>query len=365
MKKGYSIRSMLVKLHLWGGLVSGLVIFIVSITGCIYVFEDEFRSILYKDLIFQKEKITGEILPSEIVKNIENRLPGQKLKTIKIRTNAERSIEVVLKTGKRLYYNPVTGNIKKVPEKKWDFLSMVLIMHRSLYLGSVGKKIVAVSAFIFTLMLILGMILWWPLGKRNLKLKFKPFIKGNYFIRIYTMHSVLGFYAFIFLLITGSTGVVYGFKSLNNEIKKYIRKNDLVFTQSISIAGQTEIMKNFDLTWKEALKLNGPYTLAVLTVPKKDESKIKMYLYNGHAVILKNRDSYTFFTDQNLLQKRDYKKSGFLYRMLTSQRDLHTGNYLGGVSKAVAFLFSLIAASLPITGFLMWFRKTKKPVRRS
>jgi uncharacterized iron-regulated membrane protein len=46
--------------------------------------------------------------------------------------------------------------------------------------------------------------------------------------------------------------------------------------------------------------------------------------------------------------------------------DIHVGSILGFPGKVLAFLASLIGASLPITGFLVWYgrkfkKKSKKP----
>ncbi|QDW23977.1 PepSY domain-containing protein [Pedobacter sp. KBS0701] len=39
--------------------------------------------------------------------------------------------------------------------------------------------------------------------------------------------------------------------------------------------------------------------------------------------------------------------------------DIHTGNVLGLPGKIVAFLGSMISASLPLTGFLIWYNRKK------
>ena len=39
--------------------------------------------------------------------------------------------------------------------------------------------------------------------------------------------------------------------------------------------------------------------------------------------------------------------------------DIHIGAVLGLTGKIIAFLISLICASLPITGFLVWWNKRK------
>jgi uncharacterized iron-regulated membrane protein len=41
--------------------------------------------------------------------------------------------------------------------------------------------------------------------------------------------------------------------------------------------------------------------------------------------------------------------------------DIHVGAILGFPGKVLAFLASLIAASLPVTGFMIWWGRRKKP----
>ncbi|MFC3561839.1 PepSY domain-containing protein [Pedobacter jamesrossensis] len=40
--------------------------------------------------------------------------------------------------------------------------------------------------------------------------------------------------------------------------------------------------------------------------------------------------------------------------------DIHVGSILGLTGKIMAFFASFIAASLPITGFIIWWGKKKK-----
>jgi len=46
----YSVRSIFRKVHLWLGMLSGIVIFIVAITGCIYAFQDEIKDMFRPSL---------------------------------------------------------------------------------------------------------------------------------------------------------------------------------------------------------------------------------------------------------------------------------------------------------------------------
>jgi uncharacterized iron-regulated membrane protein len=47
-------------------------------------------------------------------------------------------------------------------------------------------------------------------------------------------------------------------------------------------------------------------------------------------------------------------------KMNNMNYDVHVGQILGLPGKTIAFLASLICASLPITGFIIWLGKRKK-----
>jgi uncharacterized iron-regulated membrane protein len=78
-----------------------------------------------------------------------------------------------------------------------------------------------------------------------------------------------------------------------------------------------------------------------------------------------HRDEYRFHprTGQLLLsQPHDSKSNG--KKLADMNYDLHTGLILGLGGKLIAFVVSLTAASLPVTGFLVWrgrHTRKKKP----
>jgi len=42
---------------------------------------------------------------------------------------------------------------------------------------------------------------------------------------------------------------------------------------------------------------------------------------------------------------------------------IHTGSLLGWPTKLLALIAALVAASLPVTGFLIWMNRKKKPAK--
>ena len=42
------IKKIIGKIHLWLGIASGLVVFVLGLTGCIYAFEEEIKALVYR-----------------------------------------------------------------------------------------------------------------------------------------------------------------------------------------------------------------------------------------------------------------------------------------------------------------------------
>jgi uncharacterized iron-regulated membrane protein len=134
----------------------------------LYAFEEEFRNILYKNELFIKAESIQKPF-AELIKIVKTNFPKEKIKNIKIKKNATSSIEFILKNKKSVFVNPYSGKIIGTINKENDFFGIVLQLHRSLFLGDVGKVITGTSALLFIVMLITGIIIWWPRNKEVLK----------------------------------------------------------------------------------------------------------------------------------------------------------------------------------------------------
>ena len=106
-----------------------------------------------------------------------------------------------------VYMNPYTGEILKVKSasrgESPDFFRFMLNGHRALWLPyTIGRPIVGVAVLIFVVLLLSGLVLWWPvkwiksIRDKSFKIKWDASFK-----RVnYDMHNVFGFYSMIFLL---------------------------------------------------------------------------------------------------------------------------------------------------------------------
>ena len=98
--------------------------------------------------------------------------------------------------------------------------------------------------------------------------------------------------------------------------------------------------------------------------PTNDSASIYVEISTQEGVYY-NSD-YRFF-DQNTLQEIEttsiygkYENTSIADRVIRMNYDIHVGAIGGIFGKILAFLTSLVTASLPVTGFLLWYGKRLK-----
>ena len=120
------------------------------------------------------------------------------------------------------YFNPYTGEevSGQFDRSSEPFFQMLLNLHRNLLLGSTGKQIVGISVIIFVILLFSGLILWWPKSRRwrTIKASFQVRWRANSFQLNYSLHRVLGVYAFPLLLFIALTGLYIAYPWMKNSV---------------------------------------------------------------------------------------------------------------------------------------------------
>lgn len=367
-------------LHLWLGLISGIIVFIVSITGCIYSFQQEIKDQLEEWRSVEVQP--GGFVPPSRLLDTAAKYMGQDAKPSGLtysHPNDAAAIGYIGKNnGKRtftaVFINPYTGEFLKKKQisggDEFDFFRFIMDGHRALWLPyHIGRPIVGIATLVFVILLVTGLIMWWP-KKWNRTNKNKSFkIKlGAKFKRFnYDLHNVLGFYCFAFALAIAVTGLVMSFTwfekgiyfvASGGEIKSdhlhphsNLEYKDLNWEKPIS-----QLDSAWYATLKKVEKVGGMYMNPVL---KDEDDSYEILVYH-------NKGSYynqsAFFYDRYTLEPLEmvgtkYSEANLADRLGMMNYDIHIGSIFGLPGKIFAFFISLICASLPVTGFLLWWNK--------
>lgn len=368
-------KKLIQQLHLWLGLFSGAVVFILGVTGCIYAFSDEIKQVVYADRLFIKPEKTPKLPFSVLLATAQQTVGADRpilraqLFNVPDRTYMFRAIKVnkeaygywnYYEYFDLVYINPYTGKVVEKVNAKYEFFTVVLALHMNLLLGKViGHFVVKWSVVCFVILLISGIILWWPKKWNRKKLKKNFAIKwGAKFKRLnYDLHNVAGFYASIVLLLISATGLMMSFE-LTADPQKSVSDTTQLNKAKFALKPADQIMKH-------ASSSNPQSAFYYYNIPAVNTGTINVSAYksteNFYQRVVNKYDQYS---GKLLHAGSPFGELNTASQIRTINYDVHTGAVLGITGKFIAFIASLIAATLPVTGLIIWLGKSRKTKKK-
>jgi uncharacterized iron-regulated membrane protein len=365
-------RKTVGKLHLWLGLASGLIVCFLGITGCILAFEREIENVT-QPYRFVAERNAAVLKPSELEVIALKQLPGKKLHSISYQPG--KSAVASFYNGKPAYYylvfiDPYTGKVLKTRNMSDDFFRIVIDGHFYLWLPpAVGKPIVASATLIFVILIITGIILWWPKNKAARKQRFKVKLNARWRRTNYDLHNVLGFYMSWVIIFIAFTGLVWGFewfaKSLFWTTSGGKAMTEFSMPLSDTTAAMAKETKAIDMIWQK-MRVENPAYPGIMEVHLPDDKSTSIEVALNPDGNTYWKADYRYFDQYSLKElevKHTYgklKNASVAEKIQRMNYDIHVGAVAGITGKIIAFLASLICASMPVTGFLIWWGRKKK-----
>lgn len=356
-------------LHLWLGLGSGLIVFIVALTGSLLVFEKEIDQYINPE--FYKVSNTGNTKKSidYCTDIVQQHYAIEKINRISTFNDPSRTIQIVGKNkdeeAQIFSIDPYTGKVLATVAQKDRFFSIVLSIHRHLLADEVGEIITGCSCLIFVFMLISGLILWWPKKIKNLKQRLTIKWNGSFKRINWDFHSTFGFYSFIFLLIISTTGLTWSFKWFENSM--YFLADGAIKKASPKVENPTKT----DPKLNHTAFYQNIYRKSDSIFPYKGNIQIRMPADTINSILvlkenleigIPNQSSAAYFdkyTGQNI-EIRHYESFSNGDKLRRLIYPIHTGSVYGYPTKIIAFLVTLFAITLPITGLIIWLGRKKK-----
>jgi len=356
------------QLHLWLGVSSGLVVFIVALTGCLLVFEEELEPVINKPFHIVQVPEKANRLPLDNLTAIaSNAFPANKLSRIIIEKEEERTVLFGFGSGKKekeiltVAVNPYTGKIVGSRNEHDTFFEVVLRLHRYLCLGETGKIITGISCVCFLIIIITGLVLWWP-NRKNKKQRFKVKWNASFKRRNWDLHAVVGFYVMPFIFLIALTGLVWSYKWVNNLIYlafdgKPQQKREAPANIVLSQKTQT----HYQQVLNETHRLRPHPGKVTFTTLETDSLSITV-AKTDDAALISNVVSFLYFdkNDGSLISTRLYEDESPGFKARRVVFPIHTGSLFGWPTKIIAFFAAFIAASLPVTGIIIWLGRKKK-----
>lgn len=350
--------------HLWFGIASGIVVVILGITGCILVFEQEIRNVS-SPWLHAAAKGKALLPPSKIQEGVLKVLPHKEVHSIWY-YGENRTAQVTVNSDSTVFVDPYTAKVVAMVDHE-DFFHIVEEGHFYLWLPKeIGSVIVGWGTFIFFILLLSGLVLWWPKrwNKKGRDQSFKIKWKARFKRLNYDLHNVLGFYSIIVALLFAITGLMMSFQWFNKGVFWIAGGTDKPRIEAVSDTlsnPQTKMLEQVDKAWYKGmneLAAHNPKEI-IVSFPEKASEAIYVCtdMFNGTW-----RDIYL---DQHTLEVLPASSKKLMDENFADLiRRVNYGVHIGAIgelpTKILFFIVSLICASLPITGFVIWWGKKKK-----
>ena len=218
------MKSFFRKIHLWLSLPFGIIFSVICLTGAILVFEKEITALVSPETA--QVRPANERAESRTCSNCPER--GRACSNCPQGGGRSHSMGQGQQAGHGLHAGQeareghgLQSGIeqpRKVKPASLLFFREVRKLHRWLLNPpaqkgemSVGKVIVGISTLLMVVVLVSGVVVWIPKGRKALKNRLRVSFSKGWRRFLYDSHVSLGIYVVLFLLLMALTGLTWSF----------------------------------------------------------------------------------------------------------------------------------------------------------
>ena len=341
----------ILKYHSFAGLIAGLFLVLMGLSGAILVFQHDIEDYQWKDYT-EVQNYTGLNIDRGIA-TIQTHYPGWDTRLMHFEEN-EALIFNLRKPNQRLFVfvHPSSGKIIKEVDELTTFTRWLLKFHYSFQAGALGRILVFVIGIIFLFSLLTGIYLYRKTILKTLTFR-TPVLHKSKRTFYSSLHRIVGTWALLFNLVLVVTGVFLAWTVAAAGLKT-------------PVSPQTpEISASTEKTLKEIETKYQHFTPTYIRLPLTSEAPL---------VIYGNFDDDAFFysefynkvtsdyTSGEITGVSRIQEADLVTKFSSTLIPLHFGQYGGIWTKLLYCLTGLSGPFLSITGFLIW--KQGKPAKK-
>jgi uncharacterized iron-regulated membrane protein/flavodoxin len=373
-----TLRKIIFWSHLLAGVTAGLVIFSMSLTGVILMYEPQIGE--------YAEARARQVAPGarrlgldELLVKVRDAYPAGRPAMILLKSDPAASVAVNLGRDNTVFVNPYTGEILGEQSAIRNFLRDVVDWHR--WLGVEGedrataRAITGACNLAFLWLAVTGVYLWWPPSWHWRALKhsffFSPRLRGK--AHDWNWHNVIGFWSSSVLVILTLTAAVMSYPWANDLLYTLTGSEPPPRTQnagpaapnprrarvtSDSEARAAKPVASFDALWARAERQVPGWVMIMLRFAPRGDAPVIASIQGPDAFHPFQRSQLTLDrATAEVIKWEPYASNSTGRKARTWVRALHTGEAFGFAGQTVAGLASLGGCFLVWTGLAMAWRR--------
>jgi uncharacterized iron-regulated membrane protein len=341
------MRKAIFNTHLYAALITGSILIVIAVTGCLLVFELEMDRWL-DPKVFYVEPHGEPVSLTGVLARLQSAHPGQKVTEINF---GEPDSSVMARIGgHRVFVDPYTGEI--IDSRSGEPASFHLRhLHRELMAGKTGSLIVNIVTFTLLLQSLSGLYLWWPLKRTTVK------VKASWRRISLDLHHAVGFFSCAFICVLSVTGLVKVYGDRLQPLFDRVTGSPTMTRDLPSKASPASAISIDDAVAIARTRLPGARLARILPPKEKNGSFVIQMKFPGDSTVPGRSWVVVDRYSGSVLSSLDARTAPAGSKIPIINRAIHVGGIYGVPTRILAFLSGLAVALQTATGYFLWWRK--------
>ena len=375
--------------HFYAGLFCLPFILWLSVTGTIYLWKPQIEA--WQERAYDRLPITAtRATPEQIVATALAARPGAHLSKYERPETPAQAVRVLIARDgveTRVYVDPYRSRVLGSVREDARLMKTISALHGTLLAGKAGSWLVEIAACWTITMLLTGLYLWWPRGRKGLAGVLYPRWRSGRRLFWRDTHAVAGIWvslAAVFLIATGlpwanawgsylaavrtATGTTDGpvdwmiagkpaakpTESSGAKVDEHAEHRGMAMPAPSAVS-TTPRPGDLDRMVAAAERL--PLAAPVLIAPKPGTAN---WTIGSESANRPQRTRLTLDgTTGQILDRRDFAQRQWIDRAVGYGIAIHEGAFFGLANQILGTLVTTLLATLAISGTVMWWRRRK------
>ena len=211
------LRRALFQIHLWVGVAVGVYMVFIGLTGSAVVFRRDLMNAKLGSVPAADANSRERMTEPELRAAVGSRYPGWEIKKLIFARRRLAPAEVTMTRGDdslERRFNQFTGaDMGSMHPRSVAVMEWFVDLHDNLLTGEVGRKVNALGGALLAVLCITGLVIWWR-GRSTWTQGFYVNPRSGWKRVNFDLHSALGFWSLLILLMWAVTGIYFAFPDL-------------------------------------------------------------------------------------------------------------------------------------------------------
>lgn len=352
--------------HKWTGLLSGLFIFVLSLSGAVAVFKHEIDWLLTPAK--RVAPTEGRASLDHVLRSVREQYPRAKIAGIQLPHEPHTALSVRLeqdKTPIEVFADPYTGRVKGARTGE-TVANVIRQLHvRFYYFGAWGRVVVGCFGLVLLISTVTGLLIYGRFMKAVFAqgLRFWQVRRGRgWQVSASDWHKLIGVLALIFNLIIALTGAVLGLENLARyapPVSRALHPSPKQETLKRPPASTEKMLSIEEACWRARAALPG-FEPTNLLLPVAGKNHFMVY---GNVAGRFERAGASFVVIETgsgaILDTHDAAAARAVTKAYNLSEPLHFGDFAGLPFKLIYCLCGFASAFLSITGYVIYVLKAR------